>query len=224
MIDGKIVEQGSYQELLQVEGGALAQLVAEHVSEKQLDHSDRVELEAAEVKIDREKLGDEEDEKKRNDSGALLTMEEDRAVGSVSISVYKRYLQSIGSFWKAPLCKSLIFYFFFYRHLTSDVFPTLVLSCLILAQASSVATTIFLGIWSEYSIAGWKQGQCSYFFQLRNLGIKLTRDVVDMALYASVRSIIVFIPCCSQFHSFFLFLYQSLDSPTHFLLVSAYET
>lgn len=149
MVDGKIAEKGTYQELLSA-GGALAKLVAEHVSEKnpgQLEEKEEVgvietkeDLELKEVEL-HEKLDEAAEDAKKNDPGALLTMKEERETGAVSLRVYKRYMQSMGSMWIAPLF----------------------LGCLMLAQAANVGTSIFLGKWSDSAIEGWSQGQCAYY-------------------------------------------------------------
>ncbi|CDZ97117.1 Multidrug resistance-associated protein/mitoxantrone resistance protein, ABC superfamily [Phaffia rhodozyma] len=171
MEDGKIAEKGTYQELLAADG-ALAKLMADHMSQTShnsmidggdvIENQEDVELKTVKIKIGQTAKqnqpagvlntgqtneGSVAEQAKALNPGALLTVKEEREIGAVSWSVYTRYIQSMGSVW----------------------FPIVFMSCMMLAQAASVATTVFLGIWSESSINGWKQGQ--YMAVYASLGL-----------------------------------------------------
>ncbi|CDZ97481.1 Multidrug resistance-associated protein/mitoxantrone resistance protein, ABC superfamily [Phaffia rhodozyma] len=161
MVDGKIAEKGTYQELLAT-SGALAKLMAEHMSVAHdgssetvtdpdldidsaglIETQEDIELKKVAIEDELEKQtgegrtneGTADELAKSQAPGALVTMKEERAVGAVSSKVYTRYINSMGSVWWA-----LAF-----------------MSCFILAQASIVGNTIFLGKWSDSSIVGWSQ-------------------------------------------------------------------
>ncbi|CDZ96790.1 Multidrug resistance-associated protein/mitoxantrone resistance protein, ABC superfamily [Phaffia rhodozyma] len=130
MVDGKIAEKGTYEELLAA-NGVLAKLLAEHVSQSSHDGADAeydaietredVELKTVGIEVeqaaereqlaeqanklgsDRTNEGTAAEQTKAQDPGALLTMKEEREVGAVSLSVYARYVRSMGSYRLAPI-------------------------------------------------------------------------------------------------------------------------
>jgi hypothetical protein len=71
------------------------------------------------------------------DKGGKFTLDEERELGEVSWSVYTGYMRATGSwFWIAVIALLLV-----------------------LTQAASIGTTLFLGFWSASTISGFSQGQ-----------------------------------------------------------------
>lgn len=103
MVDGAIAEIGSYSELLAADG-ALAKLVAEHVSEsnKEAAEKDVMLEEQEEIELKQELVADElkqhviktgeENKVPIQAEGEALMLKEEREIGAVSWAVYKAYI------------------------------------------------------------------------------------------------------------------------------------
>lgn len=103
MVDGAVVEQGSYTELLQA-NGALAKLVAEHVSDSRkeaemeeiTEDKEAVELKAVHIADDIKEhaVEDKVEKKVLLDKGdTALMLKEEREIGAVSGAVYMDYIR-----------------------------------------------------------------------------------------------------------------------------------
>jgi ABC-type multidrug transport system fused ATPase/permease subunit len=137
--DGRIVQQGTYADLLSQEG-PFAKLIEEYGS-KEKENEVNEESEDADGKGKKGKDGEEEKEgegeKKELVKGSPLMSEEERVEGAVDWSVYQAYLRAAGTiFWG----------------------PTLVL-VLTLGQLATVGNSVTLGLWSSRSIHGFSDGQ-----------------------------------------------------------------
>lgn len=88
---GQIVEQGSFQTLMDDEKGEVRRM---------LEETGRVNADSKSVRPDK-KIEEEEKDTggKKKEKDALLTKEE-RMIGAVSWSVYKKYIKSGGGFWR----------------------------------------------------------------------------------------------------------------------------
>ncbi|KAE8214065.1 hypothetical protein CF327_g2493 [Tilletia walkeri] len=129
--NGRIVEQGTYPDLLSRKGGVFSKLIEEHGVEENEEQKEDQKEDKEELK----KPGKEA--VKVVSGGAGLMTDEEREVGAVSFKVYWRYLSSAGSVWWAPL----------------------LLTIMTLIQVSQIGNNLLLRYWSEGSIPGWKQGQ-----------------------------------------------------------------
>lgn len=127
MEEGRIVQQGTYPELM-ASAGVFHSLIEEYGNEEQ-----------SEEKTAEEKKPDEKDEKADAAKGPVvkLMMDEERNIGSVSWAVYIAYGKAMGK----------------------EGWVFIALAFLVLAQASQVLNTLFLGFWSGQTIPGFHQGQ-----------------------------------------------------------------
>lgn len=124
MDNGRIVERGTYDELLKIEGGLLSRLVSEHMAieseeDREQDQTNR-ERKRVQAQQDAEEMENakkeqqvqiSEDEQKadaaeREARGKLISAEE-RGTGSVAIRVYWRYLQASGGLFAGLLVEIL---------------------------------------------------------------------------------------------------------------------
>lgn len=120
MHQGKIVEQGTYNELLSA-GGSFSRLVAEFggTEEEKKDKEDEAEEDAIEES--------KEAEKKPEQKGKALMQAEERATGSVAWSVYAEYARAAGGLW---------------------VIPAIILSVLA-CNGVNIATSLWLSYWTS---------------------------------------------------------------------------
>ncbi|CAD6954568.1 unnamed protein product [Tilletia controversa] len=129
--NGRVVEQGTYSDLLSRKGGVFSKLIEEHGVEE--DEEQKVDQKVDEQEL---KKPGKEAVKGPAGGGGLMT-DEEREIGAVSFKVYWRYLSSAGSVWWAPL----------------------LISIMTLIQISQIGNNLLLRYWSEDSIPGWSQGQ-----------------------------------------------------------------
>lgn len=125
--NGKIVQQGSYQDLKSSEG-IFKSLLDEYGNEQ--EEAAKAEPEEKDEKDDKPKATD-----KKKGPGFKLLMDEERNTGAVSWSTYGGFFKAMGS----------VFY------------PLTTLFFLILAQGSNVTNTLFLGFWSGSEIRGFHE-------------------------------------------------------------------
>ncbi|KAL9932849.1 hypothetical protein V8E36_008104 [Tilletia maclaganii] len=144
MDDGKVVEQGTYSDLVSRPGGVFAALIEEHGIKESAEQKDEEQEDKAEqAALPPPPAASSSSAKKpkaggRDDAAvAALMTDEEREVGAVSLKVYWRYLASAGSAWWAPV----------------------LLSLMTLIQIAQIGNNLLLRYWSDDSIPGWKQGQ-----------------------------------------------------------------
>ncbi|KAI0674258.1 multidrug resistance-associated ABC transporter [Trametes maxima] len=130
MDEGVVVEQGTYQELMQG-GQTFARLMEEYGSlEKQEEAIPVPEKAPVKVKDVKEKgRGPQKDH-------VALMQSEERLTGAVASTVYTRYFKFAGG---------------------AAVFPVIMMF-LVLSQGAQVANNLFLGFWTSESIHGFNQG------------------------------------------------------------------
>ncbi|KAK0521189.1 hypothetical protein OC834_006756 [Tilletia horrida] len=138
MDDGKIVEQGTYAELVARQGGVFAALIEEHGVEESAEQKDEQHEDSKEQALQPAvgKQAAAGGDKGKEGGGGMMT-DEEREVGAVSMQVYLKYLASAGSAWWAPA----------------------LISIMTLIQVAQIGNNLLLRYWSEGSIPGWKQGQ-----------------------------------------------------------------
>ena len=123
MNQGKIVEQGTYEELI-TSGGDFSRLVAEFGGKEE---EKKEEEEEAEEDAIEEPLDLKEKEKKPEQKGKALMTVEERATGSVSWGVYAEYARAGGGIW---------------------VIPAIILS-VIACNGVNIATSLWLSFWTS---------------------------------------------------------------------------
>lgn len=122
MLDGRIAEMGTYDQLLESKG-AMAKLLAEHLSESQqqapasldvglAEDPELIELKQVHIQDEAEAHLEHEqasDAKKPIANGGLTTKEE-RTVGALDGAVVRKYVGSMGGLWVSaaiPLAPSV---------------------------------------------------------------------------------------------------------------------
>ncbi|EJD45444.1 ATP-dependent bile acid permease [Auricularia subglabra TFB-10046 SS5] len=133
MDHGRIAEEGTYQELLAL-GGEFARLIDEFGTEKQERRAHT-----------RRKTVVEDDVTDGAPDEALM-QEEDRVLGQVQFSTYKKYFRAAGGVAWMPW----------------------LLACLTLGQVLQVADNLFLGFWTGQTIRGF--GNAEYIAIYASLG------------------------------------------------------
>jgi ATP-binding cassette, subfamily C (CFTR/MRP), member 1 len=121
MHQGKIVEQGTYEELIS-HGGDFARLVAEFggKEEEKKEEEDEAEEDAIEEPA-------QKNEKKPEQKGEALMQVEERAIGSVAWGVYAEYARAGGGIW---------------------VIPAVIIS-VICCNGVNIATSLWLSYWTS---------------------------------------------------------------------------
>ena len=181
MEQGRIVQQGTYAELVSVPG-ALQALIEEHGNKDESAEDEK-----------------EDDTDKGHDKGTIdvakakgqpstmkLMMDEERNTGGVTSAIYVAYARVMGTEWYFPTSMVLI----------------------VLSQACSVLNTLFLGFWSGRNISGFRQGDyialyatfgaltslCTFFgsYALFLAGIRASFILFDSALRSVLRSPVSF--------------------------------
>lgn len=117
--EGKITQQGTYEELMLDQEGGFAQFIAEYGST--LEEEKKAE-EAAKEEVEEEKLVDATPKKR-----VALMQEEERATGTVTASVYRQYFAAANGRVTLPL----------------------LFASLVLMQASQVLGAYWLIFWQE---------------------------------------------------------------------------
>ncbi|KAF8884414.1 multidrug resistance-associated ABC transporter [Gymnopilus junonius] len=128
MDQGKIIEQGSYSELMSHDA-VFCRLIEEYGNTESQKQNQMALVDPS------TRPGGGKEPSTDNVDAALMQAEE-RNTGAVTWDVYKKYLQSGGGLFWAPIIFIL----------------------LLLVQANNVATTLFLGFWTENTIRGFKIG------------------------------------------------------------------
>ncbi|KAF7375201.1 Oligomycin resistance ATP-dependent permease YOR1 [Mycena sanguinolenta] len=118
--DGRIVERGTYEELIKTEG-EFARFVAEFGSKEQSPGNSSEKEEAAIA------VAPQAEARKKAAAGAGMMQQEERNIGSISGSVYKAYISAGNGKWIVPL---------------------LILS-LVLLQGANVMSSYWLVYWQE---------------------------------------------------------------------------
>jgi len=131
--DGKIIERGTYTELL-AQGGEFAKLIDEFgTEERKMTQVERAaEGEAANEKGDKKPAGPAAD----GSNATKLVEGDERETGAVSWHAYVFYLRAAGGLRYAPI----------------------LLALLGLAQLAQVASNVFLGFWTDLGIPGFSEG------------------------------------------------------------------
>ena len=96
---GRIVEQGTFAELIADENGEVNRLLKEHASKSHQSSEDAVD----QVKEIAAKLDDEENKRASHEpekKAAALVTKEERVIGAVSLSVYFKYLKAGGGLFR----------------------------------------------------------------------------------------------------------------------------
>ncbi|EJD44619.1 ATP-dependent bile acid permease [Auricularia subglabra TFB-10046 SS5] len=136
MDEGKIVERGTYAELL-ARGGSFADLIEEFGTDERKMEAQDLDKTSAGIK---EKIQGEKSSAELRPTGAgakKLVEGDERETGAVSWSAYYSYLQAAGGIKWAPG----------------------LLVWLALAQCAQVASNVFLGFWTDLGIPGFSTGQ-----------------------------------------------------------------
>jgi len=120
MHQGKIVEQGTYEELIAA-GGSFSRLIAEFGGKE--EEKKEQEEEEEEDAIEESKAADKKPERK----GKALMQAEERAIGSVAWGVYAEYARAGGGIW---------------------VIPAVILS-VIACNGVNIATSLWLSYWTS---------------------------------------------------------------------------
>ncbi|PPQ74022.1 hypothetical protein CVT26_006961 [Gymnopilus dilepis] len=136
MDNGKIIEQGTYQDLIN-NGPTFSRLMEEYGS-LEVEDEDEEAKGSSKRKAKKDAGGNDDSTeeggaKKRN--GALMQMEE-RNTGAVTWSTYAKYLRYAGGVVWGPF----------------------IILILTLTQGAQVGNNLFLGFWTSQSIHGFKQG------------------------------------------------------------------
>jgi ATP-binding cassette subfamily C (CFTR/MRP) protein 1 len=185
VIDGKIVEQGTLDDLLKTDGYCAAMAGEFGLGGHGLHQEDERDVELVEdvlVEKTRETLSWKDGKKKakQGDSGKLMSVEE-REVGAVKLGVYKDYFNAAGG-----------------------ILGLIVLVLLLVAmQGASVAVNVWLGIWSSYALgAGDLLYELVYValgvlqallalcvgIVIAIVGLKASKHIHDAALWSVLRS------------------------------------
>ncbi|RPD56133.1 multidrug resistance-associated ABC transporter [Lentinus tigrinus ALCF2SS1-7] len=186
MDEGAIVEQGTYNELLQ-NGHMFARLIEEYGSQEKQEEQEAAGDDAQKPVVDKEdaKTVVPEVPQSAKDPQALM-QEEERLTGAVSWSVYAKYF-----------------------HFAGGIFGFLLLVLfVVLAQGAQVGNTLFLGFWTSSSIPGFNQGDymgtyaalgvgagifsCALSFTVSKLSLMAGLRMFKAALIAVVRSPVSF--------------------------------
>jgi ABC-type multidrug transport system fused ATPase/permease subunit len=181
MEQGRIVQQGTYAELVSVPG-VLQTLVEEHGNEDETaedGQGDDTKKDDAAENIDFAKA-------KGQPNTLKLMMDEERNTGGVTSAIYVAYARVMGTEWYFPTSMVLV----------------------VLSQACSVLNTLFLGFWSGRTISGFQQGDyialyatfgalttlCTFFgsYALFLAGIRASFILFDSALRSVLRSPVSF--------------------------------
>ncbi|KAL1744151.1 P-loop containing nucleoside triphosphate hydrolase protein [Schizophyllum fasciatum] len=159
---GKIVEQGTYQELMG-QGQAFARLVQEYGVQ---DEDEEVAKESG----DRTKAGPVVAAEKSDAPQQALMQDEERAVGSVSWRIYQKYTRHAGGLTWIPI----------------------IILIATLGECSHVANTLFLSFWSSQSIRGFTNSQYMLVYGMLGVAqglfsFLLNFSVACVCLFASLR-------------------------------------
>ena len=170
MHQGKIVEQGTYEELIS-RGGDFARLVEEYggKEEEKKEEADEAEGDAIE-----EPLKDVKENKPQQKGNALMQIEE-RATGSVEWGVYAEYARAGGGIWVIPA----------------------VIVCVLCCNGVNIATSLWLSYWTSkkydlsegtyvgiYAALGVSQ---AIFFFIFGYALTMTGNKAASNLHAKVR-------------------------------------
>lgn len=118
---GKVIEQGKFAELAENKGSEVFRLLSESATDKSTWKAKQPES-ANDVDD-----GNIQDTKNSNTSSGALVTKEERAVGAVPLSVYRKYIGAGGGFWKFALV-----YFAF-----------------VLSTANGTATVAWISVWTS---------------------------------------------------------------------------
>ena len=120
--DGKITEQGSYDELMK-DSGNFADFIKEFASEGADNESVDTDDQDKKEKKNEEKMGKDDDSKKE---GTKIIEKESLETGSVNFVVYKYYFKNIGFFG-----------------------TLLILGCQVIYSCLSIGTNVWLKVWAS---------------------------------------------------------------------------
>lgn len=169
--NGKIVEQGKYESLM-LAGGELEKLVRTH-GNKEEEKEEKEEVDEAEKdgaskekKSEKKKEdGDKAKTEKKPSGGNKIISVEERAVGSVSWHVYKKYFQAVGGY----------------------ALVTLIICSYLVESGSKVVADWWLSYWTGQPISGEKKYLIIYvLIGLGGVCITLMRAV--LLAYGGLRS------------------------------------
>lgn len=170
MHQGKIVERGTYDELMSL-GGDFARLVAEYGGKEEKKEEEDGDEEDAIESIDDEKR------KKPEQKGKALMQIEERATGSVAWGVYAEYARAGGGLW---------------------VIPAIIISVLC-CNGVNIATSLWLSYWTSnkyhlsegtyvgiYAALGVSQ---AIFFFIFGYALTMTGNRASGNLHQKVRAV-----------------------------------
>mmetsp|Transcript_49579 Transcript_49579/g.59990 ORF Transcript_49579/g.59990 Transcript_49579/m.59990 type:complete len:805 (-) Transcript_49579:71-2485(-) len=154
MRDGRIVEQGTYEELLAIEDGEVNRLMVE------LDSAGSERRRSSVMREDNDGTKMERDEKKSDVSApillkketteakALLTKEE-RAIGAVKWSVYKKYLKAGGGY----ALFAFVYFFFVVTAVTNLLVNVVIAAWTSDASYERFSMPFYMGIYAAAAVA-----------------------------------------------------------------------